>query len=278
MAKQNDHQHAEELFSAYIDQHVTADEKTFVERHVAVCADCRAKLAATRAMVAVLHTLPMVKAPRSFVLPREMERQPKRSILAWYPALRLATAAALVAFVLVFAGDLLRTGTYVANVPNAAAPASQAMEAPAASSAAPTAAPAMKLAAPSSPAPQATYQLSAPAVASGAANQSTLTSPTATAPATEGAGAAADRQLTVTTPATVTLPLVAAAAPTIEATPSAAHERSAAQPPSSGQSTTTGLVQPTAPATDPLRVIEIALTALVVILFAATLIARRRAT
>jgi hypothetical protein len=136
----------------------------------------------------------------------------------------------------------------------------------------------MKLAALSSPAPQATYQLSAPAVASGAANQSTLTSPTATAPATEGAGAAADRQLTVTTPATVTLPLVAAAAPTIEATPSAAHERSAAQPPSSGQSTTTGLVQPTAPATDPLRVIEIALAALVVILFAATLIARRRAT
>jgi len=273
MAKQNDHQHAEELFSAYIDQHVTADEKTFVERHVAVCADCRAKLEATRAMVAALHTLPMVKAPRSFVLPREMERQPRRSILAWYPALRLATAAALVAFVLVFAGDLMRAGTFVANVPNAAAPVPQAMEAPAA----PTTAPAMKLAAPSSPAPQATYQLSVPAVASGAANQSTLTAPTATAPATEGAGAAADRQLTVTTPATVTLPLVAAAAPTIEATPSGAYDRSAVRTESTGQSTT-GLVQPAAPVIDPLRVIEIALAVLVVILFAATLIARRRAT
>jgi anti-sigma factor RsiW len=277
MAQHNDHQQAEELFSAYIDQHVTADEKTFVERHVAVCADCRAKLAATRAMVAALHTLPMVKAPRSFVLPREMERQPRRSILTWYPALRLATAAALVAFVLVFAGDLLRAGTFVANVPNAAAPASQAMEAPAAPQAAPPTAPVAKLAAPSSPAPQATYQLSMPAVASGAANQSTPTSPTATAPATEGAGAAADRQLTVTTPATVTLPLVAAAAPTIEATPPVA-DRSAAGQPSAGPSPETRFAQSTAPATDPLRVLEIALAVLVIVLLAATLIARRRTT
>ena len=131
---------------------------------------------------------------------------------------------------------------------------------------------------PSSPAPQATYPLSAPAATGGAADQSTHISPTATAPVTGGVGAAmADAQLAVTTPMTVTVPFVAAAAPTIEATPSVAYDRSAARPESAGQSTTTGLVQPTAPVIDPLRVIEIALAILVIILLAATLIVRRRA-
>ena len=58
-------------------------------------------------MVAALKAMPVVKAPRSFVLPREMAKQPKRSIFAWYPTLRLATALAAIAFVVLFAGDLL---------------------------------------------------------------------------------------------------------------------------------------------------------------------------
>src|SRR5512136_839677 len=107
MARQADHSRAEDLISAYLDQQVTAEEKQFFERHIAACADCRAELEATRSMVAALRAMPVVKASRSFVLPREMAKQPKRSFFAWYPTLRLATALAAIAFVVLFAGDLL---------------------------------------------------------------------------------------------------------------------------------------------------------------------------
>ena len=121
------------MISAYMDQRLTADEKDFVERHVASCADCRAQLEATRSMVAALRAMPVVKAPRSFVLPREMARQPRRSFLSLYPALRLATVVAAMAFVLVFAGDLLINQPHGANAPQfipAAAPAPAPMQAP----------------------------------------------------------------------------------------------------------------------------------------------------
>src|SRR5512135_3219161 len=111
MARQNDHTRAEELISAYLDKRLPAEEKVFFERHIASCADCRAQLETTRSMVTALRAMPPVKAPRSFVLPREMARrsaaQPRRSFLSLYPTLRLATVLAAVAFVVLFAGDLL---------------------------------------------------------------------------------------------------------------------------------------------------------------------------
>src|SRR5512144_2412840 len=107
MIRQNDHIRAEELISAYLDKRITAEEKNFFERHIASCADCRAQLEATRSMVAALRAMPVVKAPRSFVLPRAMAKQPRRSLFSLYPALRLATVVAALAFVVLFAGDLL---------------------------------------------------------------------------------------------------------------------------------------------------------------------------
>ena len=111
MARQNDHKRAEELISAYLDKRVSTEEKDFFERHIASCAACRTQLETTRSLVAALKAMPAVKAPRSFVLPREMARQsaaqPKRSFLAWYPALRLATVVAALAFAVLFASDLL---------------------------------------------------------------------------------------------------------------------------------------------------------------------------
>jgi anti-sigma factor RsiW len=77
MARQADHHRAEDLISAYLDQQVTAEEKQFFERHIDACADCRAQLEATRSMVAALQAMPAVKAPRSFVLPREMANNPR---------------------------------------------------------------------------------------------------------------------------------------------------------------------------------------------------------
>src|SRR5512139_3116963 len=133
MARQNDHNRAEELISAYLDKRVSAEEQEFFERHIASCADCRAQLEVTRSMVAALQAMPTLKAPRSFVLPREMAKQPRRSFLSLYPALRLATVVAAMAFVVLFAGDLLISRSSGASAPQFfpnAAPAPAAMQAP----------------------------------------------------------------------------------------------------------------------------------------------------
>ena len=269
MARQPDHIRAEELISAYLDHRVTAEEKRFFEQHLATCADCRAQLEATRSMIAALRVMPVVKAPRSFVLPREMGKQPKRPVFNWYPALRLATVVAAMAFAILFASDLLivRSGGGAANVVSipAAAPAPRAMNDAAAQ---PTAAPAQPAQAPSQPpafaptaaAPAATAETQAP-VAGAAAKSGTLTA-TLSQPVVSALAAAA----TATPEATaVTLQAQATSAPASAATEQIgpAGERNAVS-------------TPALPVIDPLRVVEIALLGLVVVLGAATLIARRR--
>jgi Putative zinc-finger len=271
----NDHLQAEELFSAYIDNRVTADEKSFVERHTAVCADCHARLQAARSLVAALRAMPVVKAPRSFVLPRkmprEMARQPQRSILAWYPALRLATALAVVAFVLVFAGDLFASsyGSGM-NMPPAV---------PQAALMAPTAIPAMitKEVAVA----QATNAPTPTVVAK-------LMDQTQSADATSAAGA----QLSAPQPASA-LPTATSMLPAAGAAPASSAARSIT---STGEVTGARASAPQATPTtepasdaatavpangaapiDPLRLIEIVLGGLVIILGVATLIVRQRA-
>lgn len=265
MAPQIDHTRAEELFSAYIDQRATADEKAFVERHVAACADCRAKLDATRAMVAALRALPQVKAPRSFVLPKEMERKARPSILSWYPALRVATALAAVAFIITFAGDLItpRPGT-VAMIPmQASAPAQPThMAEPTLKQAAPAEAPA-----PAAPAPAAP------------AGDAARVSPTPTPETLTAAGAA--EPVTDTATMTESMALAMEAAP--EATPENPATAEAVQPYSAeaapdGTAASNQAVAPAeaaAPQTDWLRVAEIVLGGLMIVLGAATLIVRR---
>lgn len=295
MARQSDHQRTEELISAYLDQQVTAEEKQFFERHVAACADCRAQLAATRSMVAALRAMPVVKAPRSFVLPREMARSPRRSIFAWYPALRLATVLAALAFVVLFAGDLLisRSGgnALQMSIP-AAAPAPRA-EKPAAAMPAP--APTFA-AQPGAPAPVANSAVAtetgvaaappaAPLAASGAAAVSgTVTaSDAATAEvavsqtATMTKSTAALRAVPTATPEMTEVAVARQSAHEATAEPAAGAQADqsarAVEPPA--VATTTA---PAAPAIEPLRLIEMVLLGLVIVLGAAMLIARRRQT
>lgn len=254
MAPQTEHTRAEALFSAYIDQRVTADEKAFVERHVAACADCRAKLNATRAMVAALRTLPVVKAPRSFVLPREMERKPRASLFNWYPALRLATVLAAVAFIVTFAGDLMlaRSGSTTMIPMQAAAPA--AAPAPMATAAVPETA--AKQAAPAAP--------TAPTAE--APGETARALPTPTDEALMAAGAAA----TVTDTATLSEPMMALRADMAPTETMTATATSAFAP-----TTPAAAIEPAAPQPDWLRVATIALGGLVIVLGAATLMARR---
>jgi len=251
MAPQTEHTRAETLFSAYIDQRVTADEKAFVERHVAACADCRARLNATRAMVAALHALPVVKAPRSFVLPREMERKPRASIFNWYPALRLATVLAAVAFIVTFAGDLMLSR------PGGATMIPMQAAAPAAAPAAPEVSP--KQAAPAAP--------TAPTMEAPADTVRSLATPTGEALMAAGSAATLTDTATLSEPTTL-----AVEAPTEPALAGEMLTTTAAY--SAAPTAATG---PAEPQTDWLRVASVALGGLVIVLGAATLMARRGA-
>lgn len=269
MAQLTDHLRAEELFSAYIDQRVTADEQAFVDRHVATCAACRAQLQATRSMVAALQAMPVVKAPRSFVLPKSMAVQPKPSIFSWYPAMRLATVFAAIAFVLVFTSDLLTVrpngvGNLVMSVPSMAPEQ------------APAAAPLAK-SAPADQQPPSAEPAPAGAAAPMAGDVARI-APTATMAAADAANAmalSAQAAPTETVNAyaitdTVETTAAVAMAPTIEPTTEPAAEVAVEAPAPIAITTVP-------PALDPLRLASIVLGGLVVVLVTATLIMRRGA-
>ncbi|MBI5566451.1 MAG: zf-HC2 domain-containing protein [Chloroflexi bacterium] len=288
MAQLTDHIRAGELFSAYIDQRTTADERAFVERHVAACADCRAQLQATRSMVAALKAMPVVKAPRSFVLPKSMAVQPKPSIFNWYPTLRLATAFAAIAFVLVFAGDLLTVrpnggGNVVMSV-QSAAPAAEAPAAPPAP--AQPVEPMAKSAPPDQQPPSAEPAPAGAAPAAPAAGDVARAQPTATLAADATNAAALSMQaaptetiaadvMTDTVEATATTTLAYAVEPTSMPAAESAVEAPAAEPTPGPavEEPTPAIAAP--PAVDPLRLVSIVLGGLVVLLGAATLIIRR---
>jgi hypothetical protein len=289
MARQNDHTQALDLISAYLDKQVTAQEQQFMEQHLRTCADCRAQLEATRTLITALHAMPALKASRSFVLPREMARKPGRSILMWYPALRLATAVAVVAFIVVFAGDLLasRSGSRTApiSIP-AAAPASLAVtvQAEAQSTAQDEA--------------QSAGQDAARGVGAANAAEATALPLEAAAPAEPphpGMVAAAQPTTTASEPtsalpetaADTAMGKAAAVTPTLEATAAAggaanqagallADTATPAAAPEPERQATAEAVSSVSPI-DPLRLIEIGLLVLIVVLGAATLIARRSA-
>ncbi|CAG0935700.1 hypothetical protein TFLX_04549 [Thermoflexales bacterium] len=256
--------------SAYLDKRLPAEEKDFFERHLALCADCHAQLESTRSMVAALRAMPLVKAPRSFVLPREMAKQPRRSFLTWYPALRLATVIAAMAFVVLFASDLLINqpggGATPQSLP-AAAPAPVVMQAPeSARQDAPTEEPAVSGA--------SNYDAAAPGT--GAAPSET-SAPTAKAVVTETMAiteSTAMSMMTATPAATAVADTTMRAQMTVEATSELSVPDQQAGL-SAEQSTAANLSE-TPTALEPLRVIEIALLALVIVLGAATFIVRRR--
>lgn len=103
--KLRDEERAEDLFSPYIDGRSTVEERKFLERYLAQHPDAREKFDLLKMAVQLTKTLPAVKAPRSFVLPRSMARRPSLA-MRWYPIMRLATVAAMALFAFAFVGDL----------------------------------------------------------------------------------------------------------------------------------------------------------------------------
>jgi predicted anti-sigma-YlaC factor YlaD len=269
MKQINDHIHAQELFSAYIDNHTTADEKQFIERHLAVCdQNCRAVLAATRSMISATQSLPAVKAPRSFVLPKSMARKPARSIFDWYPALRLATSIAVIALVVVFASDALtpRSTSLSTNIPTSASAPQLSI----------AAAPTQSTLGDARPAAPTMAQAPAPQPAAG-------TLPTATAPVDASSsmtfsqpGAVSTPEADIATAKIATDTLTQTDAIAFAAVTPAADETVGGAQIAREADQTDQQPQPIGLTTNPLRTIEFILAALVLVLIAATLIVRQR--
>jgi hypothetical protein len=91
------------LFSPYIDGQLSPSDVKRVESHVEECSACRHELESLRAVVGLLHRVPMISPRRSFAI---AARVPRRSPVA-LRALRVATAVAVLLLAFVFMGDML---------------------------------------------------------------------------------------------------------------------------------------------------------------------------
>lgn len=121
LLKKNDgkteHLWVEERLSAYLDDELSAKERTAVEHHLARCQDCQWNLRTLRQTVRLTQELPTVPVPRVFTIPAPAQepvraRQRSRGRQRGWGLGLLQGATALVALLLVFAvaGDFMLTG------------------------------------------------------------------------------------------------------------------------------------------------------------------------
>lgn len=123
--------------SAYLDNQLLPAEKARLEARMEREPELKATLDDLRMTVRALRSLPTVKPPRNFTLTPELARAmtaPQRA----FPALRLATALAALAFVVVVVGDFATTLNQAAAPAPAAAPAAVAEKSSTATEAPPT--------------------------------------------------------------------------------------------------------------------------------------------
>ena len=91
------------MLSSYIDRQLSPSQSQRVEGHVAECEACRRELESLRAMVNLLHRVPMIACPRSFALAAvEPRRRP-----APFALVGAATAVAVLLLAFLFLGDAL---------------------------------------------------------------------------------------------------------------------------------------------------------------------------
>jgi anti-sigma factor RsiW len=94
-----------ELLSAYLDGELSDSEREQLEQRLQAEPDLRRELESLRQLVALVRTVPMLKAPRDFTLtPAMVGQTPTRRTLSLAPYITLLSAAA--AFVLIAVGAL----------------------------------------------------------------------------------------------------------------------------------------------------------------------------
>lgn len=116
---QNKHEHLTiAQLSAYLDQELSSGELAQCDAHLSICPLCQAALADLRLTSTLLHGLPQVEVPRSFVLPINIavlpetptheaphSRRSGRSQHLWKSSLRaLSTLAAVLGMIFILMG------------------------------------------------------------------------------------------------------------------------------------------------------------------------------
>lgn len=97
-----------EALSAYLDGQLSAPERRKLESRLKESPDLQQELLALKRTRAILKAAPRRRAPRNFTLTPQMAgvRRGRRPVPAAFPALRLASALAMIFLALVVVGDL----------------------------------------------------------------------------------------------------------------------------------------------------------------------------
>jgi len=96
-----------DMLSEYIDNRLVSEKRSLVERHVETCEDCSKELESLRMTVQLLHRVPEVAVPRSFMVPLPKHRRERAFGQASMRWLRPATAVVAIALVALLMGDFL---------------------------------------------------------------------------------------------------------------------------------------------------------------------------
>ncbi|MCP4647041.1 MAG: hypothetical protein GY852_04795, partial [bacterium] len=99
-----------EIFSPYLDSRLEPVEQDMVKYHAEICAECQYELESLRITRELLRSVPVVPVPRSFTLVEAPARRSWFSLdIPMVPSvgmMRMAAAAAVIAFALVLSLDL----------------------------------------------------------------------------------------------------------------------------------------------------------------------------
>jgi len=95
------------MLSEYIDNRLSTEDKSLVERHLQTCEACSKELESLRMTVQLLHRVPEVPVPRSFTVTVPAPRHESAFGPASLRWLRPATAIVAIALVVLLMGDFL---------------------------------------------------------------------------------------------------------------------------------------------------------------------------
>jgi len=114
--RKTEHERCQESLSAFLDGEQTPRERSRAQGHLDECTACRADLESLRRTVSLLRAAPVIRPPRSFVLPAAEGARQKHVVRRRlsYAYLQGATAVATVLLVLVVSGDVLQHSQFAA--------------------------------------------------------------------------------------------------------------------------------------------------------------------
>jgi len=95
------------MFSEYIDNRLSTEDKSLVERHLQACEACSRELGSLRMTVQLLHRVTEAPVPRSFAITVPAPRHESAFGPASLRWLRPATAVVAIALVVLLMGDFL---------------------------------------------------------------------------------------------------------------------------------------------------------------------------